>query len=59
MLHRTQLAPLERDLDPLAGEAAVSLVAALSRESWSASGAAFPDYTRETVPVRFVAGRLT
>jgi len=59
VLHRTRLEPTERDLDPIAGEAAVSLVAVLTRESWSETGAPVPEYSRAAIPIRFVAGRLT
>ena len=59
VLHRTLLQAVELDLDPVDGERAVSLVTTLSRESWSASSTPLPEYSREQVPVRFVAGRLT
>jgi hypothetical protein len=39
------------------GAAAISLVDALTRESWAASGQAWPNYRRSQIPVRFVPGR--
>lgn len=44
----------EVDLDPLSGEAAVSLVRRLTLESWSLAGLPLPEYTRAAIPVRFV-----
>jgi hypothetical protein len=59
VLHRTTLRAIEEDLDSISGAAALSLVTVLTRESWSESGAPLPTYSRATIPVRFVAGRLT
>lgn len=59
VLHRARLQRVERDLTPLDGERAVSLVATLTQESWAASGAPVPEYAREAIPVRFVPRRLT
>jgi hypothetical protein len=48
----------EHDLTPLRGPEAVALVARLTAESWSLSGQELPSYTRDTIPIRFVPGRL-
>jgi hypothetical protein len=59
ILHRARLKPSEADVHPIAGAEAISLVWTLTRTSWSLSGAPMPAYSRETIPVRFVPGRLT
>jgi len=53
-LHRSKLERRERDLNPVWGAEAISLVTQLTRESWSAAGLEFPSYTRAETPVRFV-----
>jgi hypothetical protein len=58
-LRRTHLSATEPDLDPVFGEAAISLVDRLTRESWAESGRPLPGYSRREIPVRFVPGRLT
>ncbi len=57
ILNRTTLGGLEPDPVPVSGAEGVSLVARLTRESWSAAGRAFPCYTREQIPVSFVPWR--
>jgi hypothetical protein len=57
VLRKAKVDQAERDLNPIEGEAAVSLVAALTRESWSASRKPLPEYTRSQIPIRFVAAR--
>lgn len=54
VLHRATLERHELDLQPVRGEEAISLVTVLTRESWSAAGLPVPDYSRESIPVRFV-----
>jgi hypothetical protein len=58
-LKKAQLQPVEEDLSPLRGAEAVSLVQRLTLASWSLAGRHQPTYTRERIPIRFVAGRLT
>lgn len=58
-LRKTVLLPVESDLSPIEGPEAVSLVARLTRESWSLSGSTAPTYTRQQIPCKFVPGRLT
>lgn len=57
VLSRTRLQPVEADLAPLSGAEAVSLVHALTLESWSESGRELPRYTRRETPIRFVPRR--
>jgi hypothetical protein len=59
ILHRTRLEPTEKDLTPIAGADAISLVASLTRESWSLARREDPMYTRGEIPCRVVPGRLT
>jgi hypothetical protein len=59
ILHRTHLGDIEPDLTPLAGAEAISLLMALSRESWSLTGRELPTYARREIPCRAVPGRLT
>ena len=59
ILHRTHLGDIEPDLTPIAGADAISLVTALSRESWSLKGRAVASYSRREIPCRAVPGRLT
>jgi len=54
ILRKTHLLPREHDLSPLRGPDAVALVQRLTIESWSLSGQAIPDYTRDRIPCRFV-----
>jgi hypothetical protein len=58
-LHKARLAAVEHDANKIEGEAAVSLVAALTRESWSESRQPFPEYSRSQIPIRFVPIRST
>jgi hypothetical protein len=58
-LKKTHLQPVEEDPSSLRGPEAVSLVHHLTLESWSLAGRQQPTYTRERIPIRFVAGRLT
>lgn len=53
-IQRSRMQPVERDLDPIRGEAAVSLVRQLTWEGWAASGREFPAYARADIPVRFI-----
>jgi hypothetical protein len=59
ILNKARLAPRETDLTPIAGADAISLVASLTRESWSLAGRDDPTYTRREIPCRMVPGRLT
>jgi hypothetical protein len=59
ILHKTTLRPRETDLTPIKGVEAISLVASLTRESWSLAGREYPKYTRQEIPCRLVPGRLT
>jgi hypothetical protein len=54
VLHKTHLSPNERDLAPVSGPDAVSLVLHLTRESYSLAGLEEPTYTRDQTPYRFV-----
>ena len=54
VLHRTTLHEGEKDLDPVSGEEAISLLTTLSRQSWSMSGRPLPSYTRSEIPIAFV-----
>ena len=47
----------ERDLSPVAGAEAVSLVWRLTCESWRLARRDEPVYRRDAIPVRFVAGK--
>ena len=53
-LRKAQLQPREEDLSPIRGPEAVALVHQLTIESWSLTGRAMPDYTRDRIPCRFV-----
>lgn len=54
VLHKARLGEPERDLSPIRGSEALSLVTQLSRESWLESGREVPDYSRSETPYRFV-----
>jgi len=54
VLLKTRLSPHERDLTPLSGAEAISLVTHLTRESYGLAGLAEPTYTRDQIPCRFV-----
>jgi hypothetical protein len=54
VLHKGRLAAGERDLSPVDGEEAISLVTALTRESWSEARQPMPTYKRSEIPIRFV-----
>jgi hypothetical protein len=53
-LHKARLGEPEVDLDPVFGAEAISLVARLTRSSYSLAGHPTPTYTRATIPCRFV-----
>jgi hypothetical protein len=55
-LRKSTLTADEFDLSPLEGEAALSLVTQLSRESFSLAGQAASDYSRAETPYKFVPG---
>jgi hypothetical protein len=57
ILNRTTLGGIEPDPVPLSGPEALSLVERLTRESWSAAGRDFPQYSRENIPVAFTPRR--
>jgi hypothetical protein len=59
ILHKSHLGPREKDLTPIAGGEAISLLTQLTRESWSLSGRDLPTYARREIPCRLVPGRLT
>jgi hypothetical protein len=59
VLHKSHLRGVERDLTPVRGADALSLVTRLTRESWGLSGRPLPTYSRRQIPCRFVPGRLT
>jgi hypothetical protein len=58
-IHRGKLGQPEVDFSPVRGDAAITLVTRLTRESWSLAGRGLPTYSRGAVPCRFVPGRLT
>lgn len=58
-MHRAPLGDVEPDLSPVYGAEAISLVTQLTRESWSLSGRAWPQYVRSETPYRFVPGRTS
>jgi hypothetical protein len=53
LLQRATLGGIEPDPVPVRGSEAVSLVERLTRESWTAAGLTFPQYSRQQVPVSF------
>lgn len=52
-LHKTRLGE-ERDLSPVFGDDAVSLLTTLTTEAWALSGRPMPELPRAELPVRFV-----
>jgi len=54
VITRCTLEDSDVDPDPIFGAEAMSLAAVLTRESWSFSGQAFPDYSRSETPYRFI-----
>jgi hypothetical protein len=58
-LYKTSLSFQERDLSPIRGADAISLVMHLTRESYSLAGLAEPTYTRAEIPCRFVRWHAT
>ena len=58
-LHRGTLQEGERDLSPVRGAEALALVTRLSQEAWSLGGRSLPTYARNSIPCRFIPGRLT
>lgn len=59
VLVRTTLGAEEPDYNPVRGEAALSLVWSLTRESWSLAQGEIPQYDRSSTPYRFVPGQFT
>jgi hypothetical protein len=57
MLRRTRLSDAA-DPSPIRGVEALSLLARLTRESWSLAGLEEPSYTRAQIPCRCVPGHL-
>ena len=55
-LVKTRLGEGEHDFSPVRGEEALSLVNALTTESWAAAGRKVPRYSRGETPYRFVRG---
>lgn len=53
VLRRSSLGE-ERDLSPICGAEAVSLVATLTREAWALGGLPMPDYGRHQTPLCIV-----
>jgi hypothetical protein len=53
-IHKGKLGQPEFDFHPVVGAAALSLATQLSRESCSLARLDAPEYSRETIPVRFV-----
>ncbi|HMM79847.1 MAG TPA: hypothetical protein PKC65_07490 [Pyrinomonadaceae bacterium] len=56
IISRHRLSDPEPDDFPVWGAEAIELVGQLTREQWSLSGQAFPDYDRANTPYRFVKG---
>ncbi len=54
MLNKARFTHGERDLDPIEGGAAITLVTRLSRESWSLAGFDVLRYARRDTPIRFI-----
>ena len=59
VLHKTRLQTNEKDLSPVRGAEAISLVTRLTTESWSLAGLEIPSYRRADTPYRFVPSRCT
>jgi hypothetical protein len=57
VLYRSRLQHVERDLSPVEGAEALSLVTRLTDECWSLAGVARPAYGRREAPCRFVPFR--
>lgn len=56
VISRHRLGDDEVDHFPVRGVEAISLATRISREAWSLSGRAWPDYSRSDTPYRFVDG---
>ena len=56
-LYRGRLQKEERDLSPLCGPEALTLVTRLTREGWSLSGRSVATYSRDSLPYRFVPAK--
>ncbi|HJS89575.1 MAG TPA: hypothetical protein VJ738_06360 [Steroidobacteraceae bacterium] len=56
-LHLARLGGIEPDPVPVSGAEAVSLVERLTRESWTAAGRTFPQYSRAQISVSFTPRR--
>ena len=54
VITRCRLEESDIDPHPTFGAEAVSLASVLTREMWSLSGQAFPNYSRSDTPYRFV-----
>ncbi len=54
VLHKTRLQVAEKDLSPIQGTEALSLVTRLTIDSWSLGGLELPDYGRAETPYRFL-----
>jgi hypothetical protein len=54
VLYRSRLGAGERDLHPLQGVEAISLLTHLTRVSWGWSRSAYPAYERREIPCRFL-----
>jgi hypothetical protein len=57
ILRKGRLQPREDDLTPIRGRDAIVLVQQLTAESWSLAGLEVPNYTRDSIPWRFVPRR--
>ena len=58
-LRKTRVGEPEVDFSPTFGAEAISLVYRLTRTSYGLAGLPRPEYTRETIPCRFVPRRTT
>jgi hypothetical protein len=57
ILRKGRLESREDDLTPIRGRDAIVLVQQLTAESWSLAGLEVPNYTRDSIPCRFVPRR--
>jgi hypothetical protein len=56
VLRKGRVGDGERDLHPVRGGEAISLLTRLTEESWSLAGLPIPSYRRSEIPCRFVLG---